>query len=333
LNSRNSTLTTRDITFIDTNNDFVSQIDNGYGYTEPTLNLNDNSTSLQMELNTRKLVFYDNNTSFNTEYKSDGIEFPNSIYKIGNSTLNPSIQMDGANGNVNIEGTGVCSIGDQSGAGSGLTIYVDNTNSSVTIDSRGGISQMGDVNSSQHFTKMTLDDSIYNINLDTINLTANNNSYTYPICFTYKATGSVSYGSAGSFQDVFHASINFPSFVMDTNTLPQYASWKIEFALNCRNMSDQTNKELAIYFELEDTTTAIYTPFLFNSTTPYTNHKNGSTYPNTPNSENYTWSDYVDLSGVNSAVPLMFRLYWFANSSNNFDFNLIVSFTKTNILS
>lgn len=211
-------------------------------------------------------------------------------------------------------------------------LYINGNSANVEINSSNGNSIMGDITGVGNFTTLRINDSHFNIDLDCINLTANNDSYTYPICFTYRGSGNANYSTPSAFQDIFHQNINFPSFVMSPDTLPQYATWKIEFALNCFNMIDQSNKELAIYFELEDTNSAIYTPFLFNNGTPYTNHKNGSTYPGTPASENYTWSDYVDLNGVNGAVPLLFRLYWYAQSVNSFDFLLVVSFTKTNLL-
>lgn len=211
-------------------------------------------------------------------------------------------------------------------------LQIDSNNNDLMINSGSSNTIIGDAYSASNSQKITVNNNHYLIDLNCINLTANNDTYTYPICFSSKQNGSINYNTPGSFQDVLHYNINFPSFVMDVNTKSSYTDWKIEFALNCRNMTDQSNKELAIYFELEDAASTIYTPFLFNSTTPYTNYKNASSFPLTPQSENYIWTDYVNLNGVNNNVPLLFRLYWFANSNNNFDFNLLVSFTRTNIV-
>jgi hypothetical protein len=201
----------------------------------------------------------------------------------------------------------------------------------IIVNSGASTTQIGDIAGAGNSTKATINDSHNLIDLQCINLTANSDTYTYPICFSSKNSGNVNYGSPSSWQEVFHYAIIFPSFAFNTNST--YTDWKIDFALNCRNMTDQSNKELAMYFELEDQTTTIYTPFLFNNNTPYTTYKNSSTYSATSTqSENYCWSDYISLNGVNGNVPLEFHMYWWANSANTFDFELLVSFTRTNLV-
>jgi len=216
----------------------------------------------------------------------------------------------------------------------GGALSIDGNGANIKINSAGVNLTMGDVGGSNNNTQILVDDGHLNIDFNSINLSANMDTYTLPICFSYLANGNINYPTASSWIEVFNQSIPFPSFVMDAQTNPAYATWSINFALNCRNMADQVNKFLAIYFELEDTGANTYSPFLFNANTPFTKAIGvpSNYFASSTHSENYIWSDCIDLNAVSGQVPLALKLYWYANAVNNFDFDLLITFTKTNVL-
>lgn len=210
-------------------------------------------------------------------------------------------------------------------------LYITGNSTGVDIDSSSNVCRIGDVNISNNGTLIELNDTHNNVDLRTRNFTTQGDTYTFPICFSSKSSGNVNYSSPSNWQQVFHYSIPFPAFAIDSTSI--YNVWKIEFHMNTSNMTDQTNKECAMYFEIEDASSAIYTGFLFNNATPYTGRRDGSTYSATSQqSENYGWTDYFDFTGMNGNTPLEFKWYWFANGTNSYDFNWLVSFTRTNLI-
>lgn len=210
-------------------------------------------------------------------------------------------------------------------------LYITGNSTGVDIDSSSSSCRIGDIGFTNNGTLFELDDPNNRIDLNARNLTCQGGTYTYPICFSNKSSGSPNYANPSSWEDIHHYNFPFPSYFADSINANNV--WKIEFQMNCTNMNDQTNKELAMYIEFEDTNNIIYNGFLFNQTTPFTTHKNASTYTaSSQQSENYGWTDYFDFTGMNGAVPLTFRLMWFANSPNNFNMNLFLTLTRTNLI-
>lgn len=210
-------------------------------------------------------------------------------------------------------------------------LNISGNSTGVDIDSNSSTCRIGDVNVSNNGTLFQINDTHNNIDLQTKNFTTQGDTYTFPICFSSKNSGNVNYASPSNWVNVFHYSIPFPAFAIDSTSI--YNVWKVEFHLNTTNMTDQTNKECAMYFEIEDASSALYNGFLFNQGTPFTTHRLNSTYSaSSTQSENYGWTDYFDFTGMNGNSPLEFRFYWFANGGNSYDFNSLVSFTRTNLI-
>lgn len=208
---------------------------------------------------------------------------------------------------------------------------ISSTSNNFSVDTGSNNFECGDVGFVINGTRMAINDTHNNIDLRTKNFTTQGDTYTFPICFSSKSSGNITYSTPSNWQQVFHYQIPFPAFAVDSTSI--YNVWKVEFQMNTSNMTDQTNKECAMYFEIEDAVSAIYTGFLFNNATPFTTHRNGSTYYATSQqSENYGWTDYFDFTGINGNTPLEFRWYWFSNGTNSYDFNWLVSFTRTNLI-
>lgn len=205
-------------------------------------------------------------------------------------------------------------------------------NADIIVNTQSANCVIGDVFNTVNGTKVNITDANANLDLTAYDLTTSSSTYTLPVVLTSKSSGTVNYGSASSWDNVFHYHLNFPSNFV--NPLSTFNIWKLDVTLNCTNMTDQANKELAIYCEFRDGNGNSYTPWLFNQSTPYTNHRNQSTYSaSSTQSENYQLiNDYVDFTGVNSAVPFDFRLWWYSNSTNTFDFQMLVSLIRTNLV-
>jgi hypothetical protein len=157
------------------------------------------------------------------------------------------------------------------------------------------------------------------------------NNYTLPISFTTKLNNSISYTSAGNWEDVIFHQINFPPEAFDPSQ--PFNDWAINFSLNCVNMSVTNDKGLAMYFQLEDSITNIYTPYSYNLNTPYVKHLNNSTYSNTSSDlQNYCWSDTINLTGVNSQVPIFLRFAIYMDNNMSCGFDMVVTFTRTNVV-
>jgi hypothetical protein len=231
--------------------------------------------------------------------------------QFNNSVVTPLIDIDGSN-RLELNGNGT----------------------SISVNSKDQFAYIGDNTGAGHSTQIIVSDPNYSVDFNNAkNLTATFSSQPFylPICFSSKSGGSATYVAPSTWVQLHHFSIPFPSLLVDNDNLN--TTWKIEFQLQTTNMTDQANKELAIYIDFQDISTNIYTPFLFNQNTPFTTNKNPSTYSaSSTQSENYGWTDYVDFSGMNGATPIEFQLWWFANGTNNFDFSLLVTLTRTNLI-
>ena len=182
-----------------------------------------------------------------------------------------------------------------------------------------------------------------------IELTAPNiNSYGYsmPICFDILTINrTVNYSSGGqTWLLAWVENANLPKYFFTENPLSSYTSsnWRIDFTINTWNNGGQNNssdKALAYYIEFEDQNSNIYTPIMFNSITPFCCHNNNSTWSgggSITEIQPFTWTDYVDFSGLigtsSSNLPLKINLYCAFDNPKDFTFNMKVGLTRTNIL-
>jgi hypothetical protein len=172
-----------------------------------------------------------------------------------------------------------------------------------------------------------------NIALNGTNITSDlggGGNYILPCQLTNKYTGGYAYTNAGSWEMVRSYDMYIP--------IPQltsgYTTWKMDFAINCWNMTNQDDKAYAMYIEIRDVNGggSDYQGFLFNQTTPYTTHKNSSSYGATTSQiENYCYTDYIDLTGAYGS-PLEIRLWRYADNTMTCDFSWLLTLSKTNIV-
>ena len=161
-------------------------------------------------------------------------------------------------------------------------IGVINTNNSA-FDTGAGNALIGDANNTTNTTKLIVNDAHREIYLNSVDITSicgnpSNPQYTLPIQFINNFSGGYNYSLAGSWQNVRQHNMFLP---VELFTLTNgFNDWRADFAINCRNMTDQTNKEYAMYIEIADVngSGSSYQSFLFNQATPFTTHRNNSTY-------------------------------------------------------
>lgn len=202
----------------------------------------------------------------------------------------------------------------------------------IVINSQNSTTQIGDVNTIANGTNLTIDDFNYLVNTNAIMMTAYNNSYILPICYTHKMSSGINYiGVNNTWQNVYQDNMNtLPNEFFNLNNT--FWDYKIEFSINLRNVSNPGDGGLALYFEILDGNSVVYTPFLFNQNTPFTRHSNGSTYTATSvDMLTFTWTDTISFN--NSVVPVLtFSLWWYGNNNNAPDFDAVVSLTRTNLV-
>ena len=176
-----------------------------------------------------------------------------------------------------------------------------------------------------------------NINLNALNV--NSYNYAMPICFDLVETSTISY-TLGSqqMQLVYQGTFNLPYQFFSDIPLAPYTStkWRIDFQINCYNSSGgQGDKGFASYIEFTDQATTTYSPFLFNSSTPFARFFNNSSYNQaSPSLFSWGWSDFVDFAGLENTgignMPLKVNLYVAGDNALNGDFKWKVSLTRTN---
>ena len=214
----------------------------------------------------------------------------------------------------------------------GNNSFIVNTLTSIILNSQSGTTELGDVNGNTNKTKLSINDSQYQINSDAIMNTAYNYAYILPICYTHKMSNSFSYiGVNNTWQNVYQDVItNIPiEFFSPNNTFWDY---KIEFSINLRSMSNTSDKGLALYFEILDSNSVVYTPFLFNQPTPFTRHSNSSTYNATSSDMlTFTWTDTISFNS-SVAPQLSFSLWWYGDQNNAPNFDAVLSLTRTNLV-
>ena len=153
--------------------------------------------------------------------------------------------------------------------------------------------------------------------------------FTLPINFTKKWDGGYSYNNPNNWELVRSVNMDLP---VEYFTLSSYTAWKIDVAFNCWNMTNQTDKAYAMYLEFVDNNSTSYTGICFNQNTPFTTHRNSSTYTATVSDcQNYCWSDHIDFSG-SSGGSFSVHLWRYADNPMSCDFIAIITLSKTNIL-
>jgi hypothetical protein len=178
-----------------------------------------------------------------------------------------------------------------------------------------------------------------NILLDAPNI--NSFSYAMPICFDVRDTNTINYGGGQTLTLVYQTNVNFPPQFFTENPTSGYTSttWRIDFTLNTWNagfpQNNSSDKALAYYIDFQDQNGSFYTPYIFDATTPFCYWNNSSTWTASGSNQEfipYSWSDYVDFSGLvttgSGNLPLKLNLYIGSDNPRDFTFKLLCSFTR-----
>lgn len=214
-----------------------------------------------------------------------------------------------------------------------LTLIGGAGSNTIGLDCGGGNNVMiGDCNDANNKTKIIINDTHKEIDLNCVDLFVNKQGSANMVLtptFTNLLGGGISFGG-GSWQIVASNTMNIPNDLLaETNGM---FDWKMEFFINCWNMSNQTDKATALYIEIVDNASNTSVGYSFNLNNPYTTHKNNSTYSNTNNSvENYGWIDYYNFNNFTSS-PLTINLWWYNDNGLSCDFRWNLHLSKTNVV-
>jgi hypothetical protein len=174
-----------------------------------------------------------------------------------------------------------------------------------------------------------------NINLDAPNI--NSYGWAMPICLNLFDQNSYNYGAGGQvLQDVYQVAFNLPNQFFCNVPQSGYTAtrWQINFDLNQFNMSDNSDKGFAMCFELWDSNSNIYSPFLYNQLTPFCRWNNSSQWSNGSfnNFSSVNWCDYVDLGAMAGTFDSNLTLHLFVAGNNPFtaDFKMKMGLTRIN---
>ena len=138
---------------------------------------------------------------------------------------------------------------------SGYDAVISVANSTITIDSIGGNFEAGDVNNSGSGSKIVINDGAKTISFACVDLLSGAPQTTpniIPINYSVINRSNFNYTNANNWELVTSQQLAIPD-----NQLTQthgYNSWKIEFYINMRDMTNQTDKERAMYIEILDVT-------------------------------------------------------------------------------
>jgi hypothetical protein len=231
------------------------------------------------------------------------------IITFNNGVVSPAIGLNGAN-----------------------QLLVQATSSGIVLDSGASNTLIGDTSNSSNKTQIIVNDTHREIDLNATDILSNAGSGTYvmPIQFTNKFSSSYDYNSGGSWQMVRDNKMNLPNELLTVTG--GYNVWKMDFALNCYNMTTQSDKAYAMYVVFLDNVGNPFQTWLFNNNTPYTTYKNSSSYGNTSSQiENFVYTDYVDFSGATGS-PITIQLWRFGDNNCQTDFNWLLTLSKTNLV-
>jgi len=233
------------------------------------------------------------------------------------------------------------------------TIISNNNSNDMNITADGSLTCVGNnlnlnasdnvsINATNDAITITADDNITitsagegNINLDAPNI--NSYGWAMPICLNVFETASYSYGAGGQIlQDVYQVSFNLPNQFFSNTPQSGYTAtrWQINFDMNMFSMSSNSDKGFAIFFELWDSNSNVYKPFLYNIDTPFCRWNNPATFNNGTygNFNSVNWCDYVDLGGMAGTFDGNLTLHLFIAGDNTFtaDFKMKMGLTRIN---
>ena len=207
---------------------------------------------------------------------------------------------------------------------------------SWAIDTQSGTLTLGDaVNVSANQTKIVINNAHNEIQLNSVDITTNSGNtgnpvFSLPVQYTNSYSDSYNYSSPNNWQVVSINGFNIPSSQFTNTSTSQI--WKMDFAMNCNNMSIQDDKFYAMYIQILDSNSNSFEPNLFNHHTPFTTYKNPSQYSDTSNrSENYCWTDWIDMSGCQGS-PLSINVWIYAGQPITADYAWSLTLSKTNIV-
>jgi hypothetical protein len=98
-------------------------------------------------------------------------------------------------------------------------------------------------------------------------------------------------------------------------------------------MSSNSDKGFAMFFELWDSSSNVYKPFLYNNDTPFCRWNNGATWTNgiVSNFSSVNWCDYVDLNGMAGTFDGNLTLHLYVAGDNPFSSEFKLKFGLTRI--
>ena len=200
-----------------------------------------------------------------------------------------------------------------------LSITSNNDSITITADDNISLTSSGDGN----------------INLDAPNI--NSYGWALPICLNVFEIGAYNYGAGSQIlQDVYQVAFNLPNQFFSNVPQSGYTAtrWQINFDMNQFNMSSNSDKGFAICFELWDSNSNVYSPFLYDQLQPFCRWNNGATWTNGTynNFSSVNWCDYIDLGGMAGTFDGNLTLHLFVAGDNPFtaDFKLKFGLTRIN---
>ncbi len=212
-------------------------------------------------------------------------------------------------------------------------ISVVNGNS-LTIDSSYGNCAIGDVTNVANGSNISLDDNTKKISFACVDLLSGAPQTTLniiPINYSAVYGNNLEYTNPNNWELVTSQSLAIPN-----NQLTQtngYTSWEIKFFINMTDMTNQIDRQRAMYIEILDSSNQSFKPFVFNLDNPYTMYGNASLYANTStSSQNYGWNDYVDLVNCQGS-PLTINYWMFGETGYSANFRWYIALSKTNNVS
>lgn len=174
-----------------------------------------------------------------------------------------------------------------------------------------------------------------NINLDAPNI--NSYGWAMPICLNLFDQNSYNYGAGGQvLQDVYQVAFNLPNQFFSNTPQSGYTAtrWQINFDMNMFNMSNNSDKGFAMFFNLWDSNSNVYKPFLYNVDTPFCRWNNPALWTNGTynNFSSVNWCDYVDLGGMAGTFDGNLTLHLFIAGDNPFtaDFKMKMGLIRIN---
>lgn len=175
-----------------------------------------------------------------------------------------------------------------------------------------------------------------NLSFNTGNLSTGGNiywnGYKMPISFTTKIDGAFNYPNGNptdTWVNVFSLNLGFPSQFL-------YTIYQVSFNMNFfNNGSLASDKQLALYWEIQDGIGNVYTGYFFNQFSPWAMWFNPSQYTNsTQYPMPICYSDVYDLTafGAPAVNDLKLNLYWWGDQIQDYKVIGNIQFIPTNLI-